>query len=172
MTSLRWVCTAAAVVLMVPAVRAQEGAKPGPEHEALKKLEGTWDATMKFGGAESKGTMVYKMELGGLWLASSFDGKFGDGKFSGKGFDTYDATKKKYVSVWMDSMSTTPMMMEGDYDKEKKTVTLSGTGMGPDGPASKFKSVSVLKDDDTIHFSMYMGDAKEPAFTIDYKRKK
>jgi hypothetical protein len=32
--------------------------------------------------------------------------------------------------------------------------------------------VSEWKDDDTVHFSMYVGDAKEPAFTIVYKRKK
>lgn len=172
MTSLRWVCTAAAVVLMVPAIRAQEGPKPGPEHEALKKLEGTWDATMKFGGAESKGTMVYKMEVGGLWLTSSFEGSFGGGKFSGKGLDSYDPAKKKFVSVWVDSMITSPMIMEGDYDKDKKTLTLTGDGIGPDGKKTKFKSVSEMKDDDTIHFSMYMGDTKEPGFTIDYKRKK
>lgn len=172
MKTLRWLCTAAAIVLLVPAVRAQEGPKPGPEHEALKKLEGTWDATMKYGGAESKGTMVYKMELGGLWLTSSFEGSFGGAKFSGKGLDSYDAAKKKYVGVWVDSMVTSPLIMEGDYDKEKKAVTLTGDGIGPDGAKTKFKSVTEMKDDDTMHFSMYMGDAKEPAFTIDYKRKK
>jgi hypothetical protein len=36
------------------AVLAQEPAKPGPEHDMLKKWEGTWDATMKMAGAESK----------------------------------------------------------------------------------------------------------------------
>ena len=34
-------------------------------------------------------------------------------KFSGRWFDTSDTGKKKSVSVWLDSMSTTPMVMEG-----------------------------------------------------------
>ena len=41
-----------------------------------------------------------------------------------------------------------------------------------DGKPTKYKSVSVMPDDDTINFSMYIGDGTEPAFTIVYKRKK
>ena len=172
MTTARWFgAVAVAAVLAAPAP-AQEAPKPGPEHEVLKKLEGTWDATMKFGGMESKGTMSYKMELGGLWLLSSFEGDFAGMKFSGKGADTYDAGKKKYVGVWLDSMSTTPMVLEGTYDKEKKAMTMTGEGPGPDGKPTKHKMVSVMPDDDTINFSMYMGDGTDPMMTIAYKRKK
>ena len=88
-----------AVVLAVPAAQAQEAPKPGPEHELLKKHEGTWETTMKFGGMESKGTVTYKMELGGLWLTSAFEGEFAGAKFSGRGLDSYDAGKKKYVCL-------------------------------------------------------------------------
>jgi hypothetical protein len=45
---------------------AQEMPKPGPEHEILKKKEGTWLTTMKAGDMESKGTVTFKMELSGL----------------------------------------------------------------------------------------------------------
>jgi hypothetical protein len=173
MKPLRWLCAAAlAAVVAAPAARAQEPAKPGPEHEVLKKLEGTWDTTMKMMGMESKGTVTYKMELGGLWLTSNFESDFGGQKFSGKGLDTYDAAKKKYIGIWADSWSTSPMVMEGTYDKEKKTLTMSGEGPGMDGKPTKYKSVSVMPDDDTINFSMYVGDGKDPAFTITYKRKK
>ncbi len=154
------------------AVRAQQTPAPGPEHAVLKKMAGTWDATMKFGGMESKGTCVYKMELGGLWLTSAFEGEFAGEKFSGRGLDSYDAGKKKYVGVWVDSMITTPLLMEGTYDAAKKTMTMSGDGLGPDGKTTKFTAVSAMPDADTIDFKMYMGDGKEPAFTILYKRKK
>lgn len=173
MTTVRWFGAAAlAAVLAAPSVRAQEPPKPGPEHEVLKKLVGDWDATMKFGGMESKGTVTYKMELGGLWLVSTFEGDFGGQKFSGRGLDSYDAGKKKYVGVWVDNMITSPLVMEGDYDKAKKTLTMTGQGPGMDGKPTKFKAVSVMPDDDTMDFSMYMGDGKEPGFTIQYKRKK
>jgi hypothetical protein len=163
---------ALAASLSATPARAQEPAKPGPEHDVLKKLVGTWDLTMKFGGMESKGTVTYKMDLGGLWLVGSLESEMAGMKFQGRGMDTYDAGKKKYVSVWFDSMSTQPMLMEGTYDKEKKSMTMTGDAPGLDGKPAKWKSVSEMPDDDTINFRMYVGDTKEPMFTIVYKRKK
>src|SRR5262249_55701538 len=134
MKTARLFCAVAlAAVLAAPAARAQEITKPGPEHEMLKKLEGNWDLTMKAAGTDFKGSVTYKMELGGLWLVSSLECDMGGMKFWGKGLDTYDAKKKKYLSVWADSMSTHPMFLEGDFDKEKKTLTLVGDGPGLDG---------------------------------------
>ena len=173
MKTLRWLCPAAlAVVLAVPSVRAQEGPKPGPEHEYLKKMEGNWDLTMKFGDMEDKGTVTYKMELGGLWLVSNLESTMFGGKFYGKGLDTYDPTSKKFLSYFFNSMGTRPVAMEGTYDKEKKILTLAGDAPGPDGTPMKYKSTSEMPDDNTIKFTMWMGDAKDPAFTITYKRKK
>ena len=45
-------------------------------------------------------------------------------------------------------------------------------GVGMDGKPAKWKSVSEMPDDDTVNMSMFVGDAKEPMFTITYKRKK
>ena len=172
-TKVGWsLAVALAAVVAAPTARAQDSAKPGPEHAHLKKMEGTWDTTMKMAGMESKGTATYKMELGGLWLVSYFEGSFGPEKFSGRGFDSYDAKKKKFVGVWFDSMTTTPMNMEGNYDAAKKTLTMVGEAPGMDGKPTKHTAVSVMPDDNTMNFSMYAGDAKEPAFTIVYKRRK
>jgi hypothetical protein len=168
---MRTVALTLAAVLIGTAA-AQETPKPGPEHKQLKKLEGTWDTTMKFGDNESKGTMTYKMELGGLWLVGSLNSGLGKEKYYGKSMETYDPKKKKYVSYWFDSMSATPMTLEGTYDKENKTLTMSGDSVGMDGKPAKWKSVSQHQDDDTIVMSMYVGDAKEPMFTVTYKRKK
>ncbi len=171
-TVLTFCAVVATTVFVTPNIQAQESPKPGPEHEMLKKMEGVWDATMKFEGMSSKGTMTYKMELGGLWLVSTFEGEFAGAKFSGRGLDSYDARKKKFVTVWVDSMITTPLILEGTYDQAKKTMTMVGDGLGPDGKPTKWKSVTVMADENSIHFGMYFGDAKEPAFTIEYKRKK
>ena len=173
MKTLRWFCAIAlAVALAGPAARAQEPPKPGPEHEHLKKMEGNWDLTMKFGGMESKGTVTYKMALGGLWLKSDLESDLLGSKFYGHGMDTYDAASKKFIAVWFDSMGTRPLQMEGTYDQDKKELTLTGDGPGMDGKPTKYKSVTVMPDDNTINFTMYMGDGKDPAFTIVYKRKK
>ncbi len=151
---------------------SQEAPKPGPEHEVLKQMVGNWDLTMSFGGMESKGSVVYQMEVGGLWLVGNLKSELFGAKYTGKGLDTYDSSKKKYVGIWIDSMGTSPMILEGTYDKETKTMTMSGDGPGMDGKPTQYKSVTVFKDANTMNFSMYVAGGKEPEFTIVYKRKK
>jgi hypothetical protein len=73
--------------------------KPGMHQAILEKMEGSWDTTMNMGGTESKGRATYKMDLGGLWLASTYEGVVAGQKFTGRGFDTYDEHKGKYVAV-------------------------------------------------------------------------
>jgi len=165
----------AASVLAAPAALAQEPPKPGPEHARLKRAEGTWDAKIKVGDMESKGTATYKMELGGLWLISDFKGEFEGTTFQGKGLDTYDPGKKKYISVWVDSMTTKPLTMEGTFDKDNKVLTMTGEGPGMDGKTIKLKSVLEHKDEDTMIFTMFTPgkDGKDQVMmTITYKRKK
>jgi Protein of unknown function (DUF1579) len=164
------------VGMMAAPAAAQQPPKPGPEHEFLKEMAGTWDCTVKFMGQESKGTMVYKMGLGGLWLLSSFDGEFGGQKFEGSGMDSYDPAKKKFVSVWADSMVATPMLSEGTYDKAARKLTMLGEGPpGPDGKPTKSTSVTEYKDPDTMIMTMSGPgpDGKEAVMmTITFKRKK
>jgi hypothetical protein len=154
--------------------------KPGPEHELLKKLEGTWDVTTKMTDPQTKetkettGTCTYKAGPGGMWVVSDFQGEFGGGKFEGHGVDGYDSIDKQYVSHWVDSMSPKAMDMRGNWDAEKKTMTMTGEGLGMDGKPAKYKSVTEWKDDDTMLFTMNQEqDGKDvPMFTITYKRKK
>jgi hypothetical protein len=173
MKTVRTFCAVALVaVLGSPVALAQEPPKPGPEHAVLKKMEGNWDLVMKFGDSESKGTVVYKMEVGGLWLTGALESELFGAKFSGRSIDGYDLAKKKFVGVWVDNMITAPMTFEGTYDADKKALTMTGEGPGMDGKPAKYRSVSTFTNDDTIDFAMFIGDAKEPTFTIVYKRKK
>lgn len=160
-----------AAVLAVPSW-AQDMPKPGPEHKLLKELEGNWDTTMKAGGKESKGTLTYKMDLGGLWLTGALESELFGMKFTGKSLDTFNPVSKKYISLWVDSMSTAPVIMAGTFDKEKKLLTMAGEGPGMDGKPTKYKSVTKMPDADTVDMTMWIGDGKEPMFNIIYKRKK
>lgn len=150
---------------------AQEPPKPGKEHASLKRLEGTWEGESEFG----KGTMQYKMGLGGLWLVSDFEGEFGGVKFLGKGLDTYDPVTGKYRSVWVDSFSTAPRVMEGAMDKEGKILTLTGEGRGQEGKPAQYKSILEWVDGDTLKFTLLMVEKEGnglPLVNISYKRKK
>jgi hypothetical protein len=166
------VCVAAA---LVAAARAADPPKPPPEIDKIKAMEGTWDATIKMGKNESKGTVTYKMEVGGMWLVGDFQGEFDGQKSQGKGLDSYDANKKKYVTVWVDSMAGSPLVLEGTYDKDGKVLTMTGEGVGMDGKPVKFKTTSELKDKDTMQFTMYGVDKDgkdQEMMSITYKRKK
>lgn len=168
---------AVALLLLVPGLRAlaQGAVSPGPEHKALERLAGEWIATIRGEGGDSKGTMVAKMECGGLWLATEFRGDFGGMPFHGRGFDGYDPASRKYVSVWVDSMTTKPLSFEGTMDKAKKTLTLIAEGIGMDGKPAKFKSVTQYPDDDHQVFAMYMigsDGVENKVVSIEYVRKK
>jgi hypothetical protein len=160
---------AVALLVLLPSAPAQEPPTPGKEHEHLKQLVGTWVAESEYG----KGTMTYTMGLGGLWLIGDFEGEFGGLKFQGKGLDTYDSATKKYRSIWVDSFTTGPRIMEGNLDN--KVMTMTGEGPGHDGKTGKFKSVAEIKDADTVNFSLFIVDKdgkEQPVVKITYKRKK
>ena len=91
---------------------AQESIKPGKEHSFLAEAEGDWSVTIASPGGDMTGKCVYKMAHNGLWLTSQLDMKMPDGPFTGQGLDTYDPIKKKYVAIWVDSMSATPLILE------------------------------------------------------------
>ena len=164
-----WACLAVAGF-----ASAQEFPKPGKEHAKLKQLEGSWDAVFEMAGQKSKSTATYKSICDGMWMASDFEGELAGTKFTGHGLDGYDLQKKKYIGVWVDSMASTPMTFEGNYD-DKGVLTMTGTSIGPDGTPQKFKNTTTWKDKDHFTFKMYMVPAEgeeQLAFTIEYSRKK
>lgn len=171
-----WLVLAAAVLAGVSA-SAQEPpvAQPGPEHKLLQESEGTWDAVVKGGPQESKCVAIMKMTCGGLWLVSEFRGDFGGAPFEGRGLDGYDQDKKKYVGVWVDSMTSGYMTFEGTYDEKTKSLTSYGEGKGPDGNPAKFKAVTkhTDKDHQTFIMSLVGPDGNDiPLMTIEYTRRK
>lgn len=154
--------------------------KPGPEHEVLKGEVGTWDATVESWekpGAPptvSKGVETNTL-MDGMWLVTDFKGEFMNIPFNGHGVAGYDSGKKKYVSTWVDSMSTGLSIGESTYDAKTKTMT--GWMEGPDmtGKVTKSKAVNQTKDANTRTFTMAMTGPDGKEFTnmkITYKRKK
>ena len=146
---------------------------PGPEHAMLKKLEGEWAAKLLGPNGEeiATGATTYKMQLGGLWLASHFKAEMFGQLFEGRGYDGYDEKSGKFQSVWVDSMTAKPTLFEGTYDKAKKTMTMKGKAA--DGRT--LKSVTHFKNDDFFSFAMYIigdGGAEEKMLATEYTRKK
>jgi hypothetical protein len=151
--------------------------KPGPEHELLKKGAGTWDAVIKMGDQESKGTEGAQMQMNGLWLVYQFrcENMMGS-PFQGAGATTWSPDEKKYVSTWVDSMSTDVDVAEGVASKDGKTITWTATTRDPmTRKKIQQKRVQEFKDDDhhTLTFYGPGPDGKEaPAMSIEYTRRK
>lgn len=171
---MRLLVVAVALGIAVPFVRAQQPPKPGPEHEKFKEMVGEWEATVKMAGAESKATVTYKLDFDGFYLIEQFEGEFGGMKFKGRGQTGYCPLRKKYITIWIDSMSPSPLVLSGNFDKDGKTLTEEGEGPNMEGKMSKYKNVGTMTDKDTMEFKMYeVKDGKDvEMMSIVYKRKK
>jgi hypothetical protein len=141
---------------------------PGPEHKILDQLVGTWGARCKSWTdpksppQTSDGTLVRKSVLGGRFLQENFDGKFMDQPFQGIGTIGFDRAKKKYVTTWIDSMSTAQHVSYGTYSdglfsfahEEKCPIT---------GKQVKMRDTLRIVNADEQQMEMFrqMGDEKE-----------
>jgi hypothetical protein len=91
--------------------------------------------------------------------------------FSGMGLDTYEPNAKKYVSVWVDSMSHSPLVMQGDYVEATHTVTMTGKGPDQTGKMVDMKSTLKIEGKDSMTFTLTNEGSPRDTMTIRYKRK-
>ena len=154
-------------------------ANPGPQHEKLKAMVGTWDATIKswMGGPEptvSTGVMKNEMMLGGRLLASEYKGKFMDQSFDGYGLTGYDIKAGKLKSFWTDTMSTAWMVFDGGMSTDGKELTSAGTMDGMDGKPMQVRTVTKIDGADKHVYTMYgqVAGKEMPMMEITYNRKK
>jgi hypothetical protein len=163
--------------------RWEESMTPGDAHKKLEQFVGTWNVEAKVwvNGPKgepsvSKGTAEYKLALGGRYLQQEFSGEMMGQPMNGVGYTGYDNFGKKYVSFWIDNMSTAMSTMEGTMDKEGKTLTMWGKMDEPSTgeKGKKVKYVTRVVDKDKHVFESYdvtsFGE-KQPVMVITYTRK-
>ena len=154
---------------------------PGKQHEQLKAMVGTWDADVTFQmdpaapEQKSKAKMVNESLFDGRYLKGDYTGDFMGQPFKGMSLMTYDNAKEKYVSLWIDSMSTMMMLSEGTADSSGKVITTSCTY---DCPIQKervsSRMVLTIQDNDHHTMDMYctQGGKEHKSMTIKYTRAK
>jgi len=149
-------------------------AQAGKEHKWLASHAGDYTAKMSGMMGESEGTNKIESVLGGLWNVTHLESSMMGQPFQGIEILGYDPQKKMFVSVWVDSMSTTLSTMEGTYDAETKKLTMKGESVGQDGEVGEMVNVTEYKGD-AMAFTMSMkgpDGGLMPLMTIDYARKK
>jgi hypothetical protein len=147
-----------------------EMGKAGENHKLLADLAGNWTYTVKMWmdpaakPQESKGTSTRKAIMDGRYYIAEHTGKFQmpgpDGKmkdmnFKGMAIEGYDNVKKKFVSAWVDNMSTMIMNSEGTYDAATKTFNYNAECEMMPGKMTKIREVIKVVDKDHHTFEWY-----------------
>lgn len=157
--------------------------KPTEQHKLLEREVGEFDVEIKMwmNGPEvepaiSKGKDKVT-KLGELWILSDFEGEFGGVPFMGRGITGYDPMKGKFVGTWVDSLSSSMMLMEGDYDEGTRTLTMVSEGVDPSSKQKvKTKVSTKYLEDGKKLFTMSMAmpaDAEYvKMFEMTYTKKK
>ena len=155
-------------------------ATPGEPHKLFTSLAGSWTTTTKEWmepgkpPTESPGTAEMKMLLDGRFLYQEYNSQMMGQPFYGIGIDAYDNLRKRYVTVWLDTMSTGVFTMEGTASADGKTITLKGQHGEPGGGHMTHRAIWKIVDNNTQTFEMYgtHGHGKEvKMLEITYSRK-
>jgi hypothetical protein len=140
-------------------------AKPGKEHEAMKRMEGTFDVEVEIveqPGAtpeKSKGTQKSATIMGGRYLQADYTGEAMGQTFHGVSLSGYDNLKKKHFSAWIDDMGTGILIAEGTASPDGKVITLRGQHVDPAGRQRNYRWVTTIESDDRYTFDWFDSDA-------------
>ena len=135
---------------------------PGEQHKLLAKLEGSWTTRsrgwMEPGKppVESSGTCEQRMVLSGHYLRQEYAGDMMGQPFTGINFLGYDNHTGKYVSVWLDSMSTGIYYFVGAASADNRTITQDCDYDDPVRGPSLWRTVTRIRDDNTVEFAMFL----------------
>ena len=156
-------------------------AQPGPEHQHLAKLAGTWDvkATMWMEPGkppmESTGTATMAVILDGRYLHQDYKGELMGQPFTGIGIEGFDRVKMAYTTTWIDSMSTGVMHMDGTSSDGGKTISYAGDFSCPmEKTQIKGRSITTMTDDKTFMVTMFAtrGGSESKSMELRYTRAK
>ena len=134
-----------------------EAATPGPQHRLMNYCIGEWQATWKHWFAPGQeappeqGICVNEWVLGGRFIKTTFRGTFMGMPYEGVGYTGFDKVTGKFVSTWMDNMSTSIMYEMGSYDPDKKLFTYTSEMQQPTGViAQQTTTVQIINDNQHV----------------------
>ena len=155
-------------------------AAPGPIHERLAELAGSWDVSTRFvmGDKEQQGKAKCeaKMILGGRFLQQDYTSRIQGQPFLVLQLWGYDNAKKKSIEIMMDTMGTGVLHNEGTVSDDGKVITNTGERRDPaTGKPYKLRTVATLIDRDNFVIEWYgteEGGQEKKTVTLTHKRTK
>jgi len=159
-----------------PASKQEPPAAPPlpPEAKRLEAWVGTWDAEVTAMGQTTKGSEVCRIECGGNWLVTEFDGSFMGMPYQGRGLTGWDASKGAYAGTWVDSTGG-PMSVyaNGAFTDGGKTFRALVDSLDMAGKPARFEYLSTFPDARTRTFEVIQvdGGKRELQMKIAYRRR-
>ncbi|MHB8111264.1 MAG: DUF1579 domain-containing protein [Syntrophorhabdaceae bacterium] len=155
-------------------------ATPGAAHKMLASLTGSW--TTKSKGwmepdkppVEGSGTCEQRMLLDGRYLQQEYKGEMAGDSFAGINIIGYDNHTGKYVSAWIDSMSSGIYYFEGSASEDGKKITQETSYDDPVRGPMVWRSITKIVNENTIDYEMYLippGGAEEKMMEMTMTRK-
>lgn len=135
---------------------------PGAPHSMLAALAGSWTTRTRAWmepdkpPTEGTGTCEQKMILDGRYLQQEYTGEMMGSRFTGINLIGYDNHTEKYVSVWIDSMSTGIYYFEGTAGMDGKTITQESSYNDPVKGPTLWRSVTRIIDENTLAYEMFL----------------
>jgi len=145
-----------------------KAAQPGPEHEWLGKMVGTWEGKNKMWmtpdapAMETTSTARFVSTLGGRFIHGEFKGPIpgNDEMFEGATLYGYDNAAKEFQVVWVDNMGTGMMFGTGKLSDDRKVMTWTMHWNHPTRGKITFREVDTVISDDEYRMEMYGPDLK------------
>lgn len=160
--------------------KVMEAMQPGPEHQQLAKLVGTWNVACSMWmkpdaeATQSKGTCVFRHILDRRFVQGDFSGSFMDKPFNGLAIIGYDRAAKRYVSTWCDSMATSFVCLKGTSSDNGRTITYAGDMVCPQQGPTTVRQVETHDSDSRFSLVMYQtpeGGKESKSMELVYTRR-
>jgi len=146
-----------------PGAAMERFSAPGPEHRILEKRAGVWEVEYKYWSAPdaqpaiSRGVSMFRMLLGGRYLEQDHEGELQGMPYFGRGLAGFDRRNKKYVSLWLDTMSTGFNLTEGTCDAAGNVCAETGEmDDAAGGRKIKVRMVTTFQNADTFVVEMFV----------------
>lgn len=136
-------------------------ATPGEPHKLLASIAGSWTTKTKEWidpqkpPVESTGTVSSRMMLDGRFLQQEITGSMHGRPHTGIWTIGYDNLLKRYISTWIDTMSTQIFIMDGTASADVKAITLTGQHAEVGGGHMTHRAIWKILDSNTQEFIMY-----------------
>jgi hypothetical protein len=141
--------------------RAVKPDVPGPIHQRLDNLAGSWDVVLQYtiGEKQHEGnaTCEAKWILGGRFLQQGYHSRFQDRPFEVVQLLGYDNHRKKTIEIMMDNLSTGLLHNEGTISEDGKVITNRGESYDAQGKPYKLRTVTTIVDHDHFTLEWYRG---------------